>query len=81
MIGYIVDLTFILHQVFRSGKDVSANLVWSEITKFARSNHKNEIHRHIRKFVTAVPVHARIHLERDVFMEKIIDLITPAGRQ
>jgi hypothetical protein len=74
--GYIVDLTFILCHVFRSGKDVSADLVQSEIRNFARSDYKNEIHHNIREFVTAVPVPARMHLERDVFMERIIDLIT-----
>jgi len=79
VMGYVVDLTVILYHVFRSSRDVSAHLVQSAITNFVHSGHKNEIHNSIRDFVTAVP--ARMHLERDVFMERIIDLITSALQQ
>ncbi|KAI0246858.1 hypothetical protein BJV78DRAFT_1364569 [Lactifluus subvellereus] len=81
VIGYVVDLTVILYHVFKSSRDVSTPLVRSATTNFARSSYKNEIHNNIREFVTAVPVFARMHLERDVFMEKIIDLITSTLQQ
>ncbi|KAI0246861.1 hypothetical protein BJV78DRAFT_1286036 [Lactifluus subvellereus] len=76
VIGYVVDLTVILYHVFRSSRDVSTHLVQSTITNFTRSGYKDEIHNNIREFVTTMPT--RMHPERDVFMEKIIDLITSA---
>jgi hypothetical protein len=76
MMGYIVDLTVILETLFRSGGDVSAGQVQSVMTELAGSDRKNRVHNDIHNFLTVVPPPS--HLDKDVYMEKIIDLITLA---
>jgi hypothetical protein len=76
--GYIVDLTVILENLFRSGEDVSTRRVQSVMTELAGSDRKNRVYNDIHNFLTIGP--PPNCLDRDVFMEKIIDLITLALR-
>ena len=74
--GYIVNLTVILDNIFRTtGGNVTENAALKVMENHVRSGHKDSIHRDIRSFVTetfsirfAVP-------QKDMVLEKIIDLI------
>ena len=74
--GYIVDLTVILDDIFRTaGDNVTESAVLRVMGKHVRSGRKDNIHRDIHSFVTetfsirfAVP-------EKDLVLEKTIDLI------
>jgi hypothetical protein len=76
VMGYIVNLTVILENLFRSGEDVSARRVQSVTTELAGSDRKIRVHNDIRNFLTVGPPPS--HLDKDIFMEKIVDLITLA---
>jgi len=71
--GYIVDLIAILSALFTSPGDVTINEVQSAMKVFVDSPRKSTIHAEICSFIAAEPV--LIHLERDVIVEKVIDLI------
>jgi hypothetical protein len=73
--GYIVDLTVIMESLFksRSSTDMSPRQIQLVMRDFAGSDRKTEVHDGILKFLKANP--APVHMENDVFMEKIIDLI------
>jgi hypothetical protein len=71
--GYIVDLTTILYHLFMSRTDVSPRWVRSVIRELVGTGRKGLIHEDIRSFLTANPAHT--FLSKDVFMEKIRDLI------
>jgi hypothetical protein len=78
MMGYIVDLTVILHWLFVSARDVSANKVDEALVYHANSGLRKHIHQDIRHFVTTEDLsNVSMHQYRgnDLFMEKIIDLI------
>ncbi len=65
--GYVIDLTVILNDVFRStGGNVSINDAQTAIDGHISSGRRDPIHRDIRNFV--VP-------QRDLVLEKIIELI------
>ena len=74
--GYIVDLTVILDDIFRTtGGNVTENDALKVMGTHFRSRCRDNIHQDIRKFVTeafsirfAVP-------QNDLVLEKIIDLI------
>ncbi|KAH9960952.1 hypothetical protein BJV74DRAFT_990984 [Russula compacta] len=76
MMGYIVDLTVILDDILRTtGGTVSLNEAQSAVNRHVRSGRRDRIHREIRSFVTegfairfAVP-------QKDLVLDKIIDLI------
>jgi len=76
VMGYIVNLTAILDDIFRTtGGNVTENAALKVIHTHMRSGRSNSIHRDIRSFVTetfsirfAVP-------QKDLVLEKIIDLI------
>lgn len=72
VVGYIVDLTLILCNVFRSSGNVSLGEVQLTIKNFARSS--ANIHSDIRSFITMVP-QLQYH-DNDVVMAKIRDLIS-----
>jgi len=73
MMGYIVDLTAILCALFTSPGDVTTNGVQSAVRDFVDSGCKSTIHADISSFIAAEP--ALMYFERDVVMEKVIDLI------
>ena len=74
--GYIVNLTVILDDIFRTtGGSVAENAALKVMGTHVRSGRRDSIHRDIRSFVTetfsirfAVP-------QKDLVLEKIIDLI------
>jgi hypothetical protein len=70
--AYVVDLTVILHELFRSSHSVSATGVQSAIKDYAKTGPRRQIHTEIRSFVTEIPF---TYHEKDTIMEKIIDLI------
>ncbi len=73
MMGYIVDLTVILHGFFVSARDVSASKVHEAMDYHLQSPLREEIHQDIRGFVTEQALF--IYRGKDLVMEKIIDLI------
>jgi hypothetical protein len=83
--GYIVDLTVVLDDIFRTTHgSVTGNDALTAMDRHISSGRRDRIHREIYSFVTetfsirfAVP-------QRDLVLEKIIDLIrqycvSPAG--
>jgi hypothetical protein len=76
VMGYIVNLTVILDDIFRtSGSNVTENAALKVMGTHVRSGRRDSIHRDIRSFVNetfsirfAVP-------QKDLVLEKIIDLI------
>ncbi|KAH9977502.1 hypothetical protein BJV74DRAFT_153229 [Russula compacta] len=72
VMGYIVDLTFILSSIFRSDGDVSPRGVRSA-TRNLDSGRKTSIHAEIRSFVRAAPMPT--HLDSDPFIKKVTELI------
>ncbi|KAN0107065.1 hypothetical protein V8E52_010510 [Russula decolorans] len=76
VMGYIVNLTVILDDIFRTtGGNVTENAALKVMGTHVRSGRRDSIHRDIRSFVTetfsirfAVP-------QKDLVLEKIIDLI------
>ncbi|KAI0245740.1 hypothetical protein BJV78DRAFT_1365236 [Lactifluus subvellereus] len=71
--GYIVDLTVIQHELFQSARDLSTREVRSVIERHDKSGPRARIHNDILSFVTGT-AHL-IYRERDVILEKTIDLI------
>ncbi|KAH8985737.1 hypothetical protein EDB86DRAFT_3083324 [Lactarius hatsudake] len=76
VMGYIVDLTVILDAIFNTTSDnVSPENVLFVIDRHISSGHRDRIHRHIRRFVTeAFAVRFSVP-QKDLILEKIIDLI------
>ena len=73
MMGYIVDLTVILHGFFGSARDVSASKVHEAMDYHLQSRLREQIHQDIRSFVTEQA--SFTYRGNDIVMEKIIDLI------
>jgi len=73
MMGYIVDLTVILHGLFLSGRGVLASKVQEAMEYYLQSRLREQIHQDIRSFVTEEVLFT--YRGRDLVMEKIIDLI------
>jgi len=76
MMGYIVDLTVILHGFFTSARDVSASKVHEVMDYYVQSRLREQIHQDIRSFATEQA--SFIYRGNDLVMEKIIDLIRQA---
>jgi len=76
VMGYIVDLTVILDGVFRvAAGNVRADDVRSVLNRHVKSGRRDRIHRDIRSFVTeAVAIRFAVP-QKDLVLEKIIDLI------
>jgi len=72
MMGYIVDLTVVLHGLSLSGHDVSAGKVHEAIDYF-KTRLRGQIHQDIRNFVTEESLFT--YRGRDLVIEKVIDLI------
>ena len=72
---YIVDLTVILHRLFLSTRRVSATKVQSAVRDYAKGSSRSQIHEEIQNFVK-VAQNQLFYQNKDMMMEKIIDLIT-----
>jgi hypothetical protein len=73
--GYIVDLTVILDDIFRIGAgSVSASDVQSATERHVRSGRRDRIHREVRSFVEETSV-IRFKVPRDLVLERTIELI------
>ena len=81
--GYIIDLTVVLDVIFTAfSGDISRENVRLVFERFVGSGHKDKIH-HIRGFVTeAFAIRGSVP-NKDLILERIIDLIQefclPAG--
>lgn len=76
LMGYIVDLTVILDQLFRSNAgSVSDHDIQSSVDRHARFGRRDMIHQDIRTFVAETFGFALQGQGRDLVLEKIIDLI------
>jgi len=76
VMGYIVDLTVILDDIFRTvSGSVSANDVQSAVDRHVNSGRRDRIHRDIHSFVTETFAIRFTVPQRDLVLEKIIDLI------
>ncbi len=74
--GYIVDLTVILDDIFRTASgNVTANDVQSAVDRHVNSGRRDRIHRDIQSFVTETFAIRFTVPQRDLVLEKIIDLI------
>ena len=74
--GYIVDLTVILDDIFRTTSGtVSVNEAQSAVNRHVRSGRRDRIHREIRSFVTEAFAIRFTVPQKDLILEKIIDLI------
>jgi len=69
--GYIVDLTLILWDVFGSHGNVSRSGAQSVVNNFGSSGLKTSIHNDISSFIRTVP---HQYCDNDVVMAKIKDL-------
>lgn len=76
MMGYIVDLTVILDQIFRStAGDVSVHDALSAMDRHTISGCRDRIHRDIRDIVTKAFTIRTMVPRQDVVLEQIINLI------
>lgn len=74
--AYIVDLTVILHGLFLITRSVSTTKAQSAVKDYAKSSSRNQIHGDISAFVTAFVTQTPLtYQNKDIMMEKIIDLI------
>jgi hypothetical protein len=76
VMGYIVDLTVILDDIFRIATvNVSVNDVQKAMDRHVRSGRRDRIHRDISNFVAETFESRFTVTERDLVLEKVIDLI------
>ena len=76
LMGYIVDLTAILGDVFRTTfGNVSANDVQSAVDRHVNSGRRDRIHGDIHGFVTETFTIRFTVPQRDLVLERIVDLI------
>ena len=77
--GYIVDLTVILDDISRAcAGNVTEEAALKVMSTHVRSGRRDRIHRDIRSFVTFVissPVRPQAASQKDLVLEKVIDLI------
>lgn len=74
--AYIVDLTVILDDIFRTvGNSVSANDVQSAMNRHASPRRRDRIHRDLHSFVMETFVTRFKAPQRDLVLEKIVELI------
>ena len=80
LMAYVVDLTVILNDLFRStGGNASANDAELAIDRVVKSHLRDRIHRDIYGFVTEASVIRFTVPQRDLVLEKITDLIRQYG--
>ncbi|KAI9456381.1 hypothetical protein BJY52DRAFT_1417161 [Lactarius psammicola] len=76
VMGYIVDLTVILDGIFRTAaSDMSPNHTLQVFERHVKSGHRDAIHRDIRSFITEAFEIRSFVPQKDLVLEKIIDLI------
>jgi len=76
VMGYIVDLTVILDDIFRRGTVyVSPNVTQMAMDRHISSGRRDRIHRDIHSFVTETFAIRFNVPQRDLVLEKIVDLI------
>jgi hypothetical protein len=77
MMGYIVDLTVILDDIFRTASgNVTGNDVQSAVNRHVDSGRRDRIHLDIQSFVTDETFVISFSVpQEDSVLEKIIDLI------
>ena len=74
--GYIVNLTVILDGLFRvAAGDMSPSHAQQVLERHIRSGHRDAIHRDVRSFVTEAFKIRFIVPQKDLILERIIDLI------
>ena len=76
MMGYIVDLTVILNDIFGTAAgNVTENAVLKASGSHVTSGRRDSIHRDIRSFVTEAFAIRFAIPQKDLVLEKTIDLI------
>jgi len=76
VIAYVVGLIVILDDMFRTaGNNVSANDIQSAMNRHVSSGRRDRIHRDIRSFVMETFVTRLRAPQRDLVLEKIVELI------
>ncbi|KAH8994195.1 hypothetical protein EDB92DRAFT_1944025 [Lactarius akahatsu] len=76
VMGYIVDLTVILYAISSTTSgNISPESVLSVIDRHVRSGRRNRIHRDIRRFVAEASIVRFSVPQKDLILERIIDLI------
>jgi hypothetical protein len=76
MMGYIVDLTVIMDDIFRTTSgNVTGNDVQSAVDRQVNSGRRDRIHQDIYSFVSETFAIRFTVPQRDLVLEKIIDLI------
>ncbi|KAH8979091.1 hypothetical protein EDB92DRAFT_1981402 [Lactarius akahatsu] len=76
VVGYIVNLTVILDGIFRiAAGDMSPSHAQQVFERHARSRHRDAIHRDIRSFITEAFAIRFSVPQKDLILERIIDLI------
>ena len=74
--GYIVNLTVILDEIFKTAGGIVTDSVVTKVTNsHIRSGRRDSIHRDIRGFITDTSAIRSAMPEKDLALEKIIDLI------
>jgi len=76
VVGYIINLTVILDGLFRvAAGDMSPKHAQDVLERHDRSGHKDAIHRDIRNFITETFGIRFAVQQKDLILERIIDLI------
>ncbi|KAF8265742.1 hypothetical protein EI94DRAFT_1734896 [Lactarius quietus] len=76
VVGYIINLTVILDGLFRvAAGDMSPKHAQDVLERHVRSGHKDAIHRDIRNFITETFGIRFAVQQKDLILERIIDLI------
>jgi hypothetical protein len=76
MMGYIVDLTVIMDGIFRmTPANVLPKDAQQVLERHVRSGHRDAIHSDIRSFIAEVLAIRSLAPQKDLVLERIIDLI------
>ena len=76
MMGYIVNLTVVLDDIFRiTAGNVTENATLKAMGSHVRYGRRNSIHHDIRSFVTETFSMRSVIAEKDLVVEKIVSLI------
>jgi hypothetical protein len=74
--GYIVDLHVILNEISKTtASNVTDDDALEVMNKHVRSDHRNNLHWEIRGFVTETFPNRFSNPTKDLFLEKIVELI------
>jgi hypothetical protein len=78
VMGYIINLTVILDFIFRTAaSNVTESAAQRAMGSHIRSGRRDSIHRDIRSFVTETSAIRFAVPQKDLVLERIIDLIGP----